>query len=54
LNNPEEFYSNYFHSLLEGEVDRKNNIRARMSMKVIPRFKKDKANVLKKNFTIKK
>ena len=54
LNNPEEFYSNYFHSLLEGEIDRKNNIRSRMSMKVIPRFKKDKANVLKKNFTIKK
>ena len=54
LNNPKEFYSNYFYSLLEGDTSKsnKNNL-YKMSMKVLPKFKKEKGVNLKKNFTIK-
>ena len=55
LNNPDEFYSNYFHSLLEGENKNNNNNLYRISLNVLPKFKKDKTiNNIKKNATIKK
>ena len=50
LNNPEEFYSNYFNFLLEGELTR-NNSYLGLSTKVMPKIKKDKNNNLLKNFT---
>ena len=53
LNNPEEFYSNYFHKLLEGEVVGKNK-RFEMSMIAVPKSRREKGSFLKKNFTIKK
>ena len=52
LNNPDEFYSNYFHSLLEAGASGKNNMFGK-SLKSIPRMLKDKST-LKKNFTLKK
>ena len=52
LNNPDEFYSNYFHSILEEEAAVKNKMFG-MSMKVLPKMKKDK-NTLKKNLTLRK
>ena len=51
LNNPEEFYSNYFHSILEEKACETNNMRYRMSMKALPKLKKDK-NMLKRNFSM--
>ena len=53
LNNPEEFYSNYFQKLLEGEVVGKNK-RFEMSMIAVPKSRREKGSFLKKNFTIKK
>ena len=50
LNNPEEFYSNYFNFLLEGELTR-NNSYLGLSTKVMPKIKKDKNNNLLKNLT---
>ena len=52
LNNPEEFYSNYFNSLLEGDSTVKN-MSKELSMKVLPILKREK-NFLKRNFTLKK
>ena len=49
LNNPDLFYSNYFNSLLEG--DKSMNPLFGASMKNVPRMKKDKNNLLLKNFT---
>ena len=51
LNNPEEFYSNYFHSILEEKAGGTNNIMYKMSMKALPKLKKDK-NLLKRNFSV--
>ena len=41
LNNPEEFYSNYFNSILEGDMTAKNISRG-ISMKALPKIKKEK------------
>ena len=49
LNNPDLFYSNYFNSLLEG--GKSTNPLFGASMKNIPKSKKDKNNLLLKNFT---
>ena len=43
LNNPDEFYSNYFNFLLEGEMGSKNN-KFGTSMKAMPKIKKEKNN----------
>ncbi len=51
LNNPDEFYSNYFHSLLEGGGAQKYNMNLK-SMKFIPKSLKEKKS-LQKNFTMK-
>ena len=50
LNNPDLFYSNYFNSLLEGDKSMMNPLFG-ASMKNIPKMKKDKNNLLLKNFT---
>ena len=42
LNNPDEFYSNYFNFLLEGEMGSKNNNNIGTSMKAMPKIKKEK------------
>ena len=57
LNNPEEFYSNYFHSILGGESTSKNarnNNFYKISMKAFPKFKKERGGSLRRNFTLKK
>jgi len=51
LNNPDLFYSNYFNSLLEGDKSMNLNPMFGASMKNIPKMKKDKNNLLLKNFT---
>ena len=51
LNNPDLFYSNYFNSLLGGEKSMMNNPLFGASMKNMPKMKKDKNNLLLKNFT---
>ena len=51
LNNPDEFYSNYFHSILEEEAAGKNKLFG-MSMRVLPKLKNK--NTLKKNLTLRK
>ena len=49
LNNPDEFYSNYFNFLLEGEMGSKNN-KFGASMKAMPKVKKEKNNLkIRKN-----
>ena len=49
LNNPDEFYSNYFNFLLEGEMGSKNK-HFGTSMKAMPKIKKEKNNLkMRKN-----
>jgi hypothetical protein len=49
LNNPDEFYSNYFNFLLEGEIGSKNN-NFGTTLKVMPKIKKEKNNLkIRKN-----
>ena len=43
LNNPDEFYSNYFNFLLEGEMGSKNNNLG--TSKAMPKIKKEKNNI---------
>ena len=49
LNNPEQFYSNYFNSLLEGDIAKNPLFGA--NMKNISKQRKDKNNSLLKNLT---
>ena len=49
LNNPDLFYSNYFNSLLKDEKSKVPLFGS--SMKNIPRMKKDKNNLLLRNYT---